>query len=189
MANGNSVDRCAPSSNPHTPIPAEVRATEFWMLVDRSYWEGCWPWMGRYVNKDGYGEFFDGERMVGAHELALRYSTGEIRHPDLDTCHSCNNPLCCNPRHLRYDTRQSNVDDMTSAGRQARGERNGHAKLTGADVVLIRERAERGATGKALADQYGVQPSAITMILTGKRWAHAGGPIRTTHGTRKAPTP
>lgn len=161
-----------------------MRVTRFWSLVDRRGLGECWLWNG-YVNKDGYGEFYDGERMVGAHELAVRYTTGWVKLPHLDTCHSCHTPLCCNPHHLRYATRQGNVDDMTAAGRQARGERHGKSKLSEADVVLIREQVASGATGKAMADQYGVSPGLVTMIVNGKRWQHVGGPIRTEHGNRK----
>jgi hypothetical protein len=164
-------------------ITPEMRATHFWMQVDRGTDDECWPWLG-YVEK-GYGRAFNGVRMVGAHELALTYWTGEQRHPDLDTCHSCNNPICVNPHHLRFDTRQSNVDDATQSGRHARGETNGHAKLTEDDVLTIRRRAASGALGRTLARDFGVSEPAIVGIVNGNRWKHVGGPIRNRHGNTK----
>lgn len=95
-----------------------VKVTAFWELVNRSPGpDQCHPWTG-YVNKDGYGAFFFCGRMVGAHELALTFTTGEYRFPELDTCHSrnCTTRLCCNPLHLRFDTRLSDVVDATAAG-------------------------------------------------------------------------
>jgi hypothetical protein len=158
-------------------ITVEMRVTQFWTQVDRRGPGECWPWTG-YVEKD-YGRFYDGERMVGAHELALTYSTGERRSPGLDTCHSCHNSLCCNPAHLRFDTRQGNVDDMTKAGRQAHGEKNGSAKFTNTQVETIRRRRAAGATGKALAAEYGCSPMEISSIVVGRHYKYVGGPIRT----------
>ena len=161
------------------------RVTEFWGLVDSSGGvDICWPWTG-YLNKDGYGEYHWLGRMVGAHELAVTFTTGEVRAPGLDTCHECDTPGCCNPRHLRFDTRLGNVADAVSRGRHARGETAGAARLTEADVLMIRERAHRGGTGRSLASEYGLSESAITEIIRGRRWPHVGGPIRIGHGNSK----
>lgn len=164
-------------------LATAMRVSRFWMLVDIGGVEACWTWKG-YVEK-GYGQYFFAGRMRGAHELALTFTTGEKRHPDLDTCHSCDVPLCCNPTHLRFDTRQSNVDDCVTRNRHATGERNGHAKLTESDVRIMRVRHANGATGRALAHEYGVSESLVTEILRGKRWKTAGGPIRELHGNSK----
>jgi hypothetical protein len=160
-----------------------MRVTAFWMNVERRGADECWPWTG--YAEGGYGRVFNDGLMVGAHEMALTYFTGERRHPGLDTCHSCNNGICCNPNHLRFDTRQSNVDDMVRSERQAHGERNGHARLTEPQVVQMRERHALGATGRRLASDYGVSEGAVNMILTGARWKNAGGPTRQSHGNRK----
>jgi len=139
------------------------RVTEFWMQVARADDRECWPWTG--YTEDGYGRMFFNGRMTGAHELALTFTTGEARVPSLDTCHSCNNPICCNPRHLRFDTRQGNVDDMMAAGRNV----SPPVKLSEGDIQTIRERIAAGAKQQDLADQYGVSNSLISMIKTGKR--------------------
>lgn len=51
--------------------------------------------------------------------------------------------------------------------------------------MIIRTRAAHGATGRSIAADYGLSESAVTMILTGKRWANVGGPIRNAHGNRR----
>lgn len=149
-----------------------AKVTEFWKLVQVQGEDECWPWTG-YLNEDGYGEFFFLGRMRGAHELALTFTTGETRGPSLDTCHACSRPVCCNPKHLRFDTRRSNVGDMFRAGR------NPHVPrvLTDADVRTIRERRARGAAQEDLAAQYGVSDSLVSMIVNGKKRLAAGGPI------------
>ena len=148
---------------PGETIAAKV--TAFWMQVDRRGPDECWPWTG-YAEK-GYGRVFHEGRMVGAHELALTFTTGEVRAKGLDTCHGCNNPICCNPRHLRFDTRQGNVDDMMAAGRNSPPP----VKLSESDLQTIRLRLAAGARQQDLADQYGVSNSMISMIKTGKRRA------------------
>lgn len=141
------------------------RVTAFWMQVERKGPDECWPWLG--YEEGGYGKVFIKGRMVGAHELAVSFTTGESRLPELDTCHSCDNPICCNPNHLRFDTRQSNVDDMMAAGRHS----HPPAKLSEDDIRIIRDRITAGARQQDLADQYGVSNSLISMIKTGKRRA------------------
>lgn len=146
-------------------VGVAVRVTEFWRQVSMPNENGCRLWTG-YTEK-GYGLFSWDGRMVGAHELALTFTTGERRLPELDTCHRCNVPLCCEPSHLRFDTRASNVADMLAAGTH----RNGSTKLTAADVATIRARLAAGARQKDIAEQYGVSNSLVSQIKSGKRWA------------------
>ena len=147
--------------------------TRFWTLVERKGSAECWPWLGD-TDRSGYGVFHWHGKRVGAHELALSFSTGEARLSQLDTCHSCDNPSCCNPAHLRFDTRAANVADMVARGRQAK-----RMKITAHDVVLIRERRAAGARQKDLAEQFGITDGQVSMIIRGIRWRNAGGPIET----------
>jgi hypothetical protein len=155
--------------------------TVFWLTVGVDCVDKCWIW-GGYI-ENGYGRFFDGSRMRGAHELALEWYSGERRGDGLDTCHNCNTPLCCTPHHLRFDTRASNVADMLAADTH-----NPNRKLSDDDVRVIRERAEAGASGRSLAATYGVSESLVTEIVRGNRRPGAGGPIRTTHGNTRRNT-
>jgi hypothetical protein len=148
-----------------------AKVTEFWQHVEKHSQDQCWPWEG--YSEDGYGRYFFEGQMRGAHELALTFTTGERKAPDLDTCHSCNNPICCNPHHLRFDTRQSNVDDMVRAGRAA----SPSARLNRGQVKTIRERYASGARQSTLADEYAVTISLVSQIVRGHRWADAPGPI------------
>lgn len=154
--------------------PIALRVTEFWMSVERHGPDDCWPWTG-YINEDGYGEFFYENRMIGAHELAVTFTTGERRLPGFDTCHSCGNPPCCNPSHLRFDTRQSNVADMIRMGRQPRP----NQRFTDEQIRVIRLRREAGAPQSLLAEQYECSPSYISQLVNGIARADAGGPIAT----------
>ena len=61
---------------------------------------------------DGYGRF----RGKAAHRWAYATYVGEIPE-GLSVLHSCDNPPCVNPAHLRVGTQQDNVNDMWNRGR------------------------------------------------------------------------
>lgn len=136
-------------------------------------------WTGD-TDRNGYGVFVWHGKRIGAHEAALSFTSGEVRLPQLETCHSCDNPICCNPAHLRFDTRLSNVRDMHDRGRARRAR-----KMTDADVVLIRERRAAGARQKDLAEQFGITDGLVSMIVRGVRWPESGGPIESERAYRR----
>lgn len=69
----------------------------------------CWEWTAQ-LNADGYGRFWDGERMVMAHRWA--YEALEAPIPGgLQIDHLCRNTACVNPDHLEP------VDNKTNSHR------------------------------------------------------------------------
>ena len=170
--------------NQYTTMPIETR---FWSKVDRTAGpDACWPWVAR-VGAGGYGVIRFGSKHRRAHRVAYELAHGPIP-TDLFVCHTCDNPRCCNPRHLWLGSPGDNMADRDSKGRQARGERSGRhtqpgatprgervgtAKLTAAHVLSIRERdTAGGATISALAREYGVTRAAIRAILLRTSWRH-----------------
>jgi hypothetical protein len=136
----------------------------FWGKVQVGQDFECWPWTGRTDDK-GYGRAH-GTR---AHRIACALVHGPI--PDeLGALHSCDNPPCCNPFHLRAGTQQDNAQDALSRGRFSKGERNGNSKLTAAQVAYVIENPE-GKTGTALAAQFGVAKSTISYVRSKRSWA------------------
>lgn len=90
----------------------------FWANVQRTP-DGCWPWMGEITNK-GYGSLSiysnDRRHRVLAHRLSVVIATGA----DIDgrvVMHTCDNPPCVNPDHLRVGTQADNMRDALSKGR------------------------------------------------------------------------
>lgn len=79
----------------------------------------CWLWNAS-VQKQGYGTFWDGSRVVQAHRFALFRATGTIPS-DQHACHTCDTPLCVNPSHLWWGTNKENIDDASSKGRMKHG--------------------------------------------------------------------
>lgn len=103
----------------------------FWRHVDTSGGpDACWPWTGAtQVRRNGQpvGRLFNlhtsNPRVLKAHRVALMIKTGELR--DEDACHSCDNSLCCNARHLHWGTHAENMQERKARnrGHVARGKR------------------------------------------------------------------
>jgi hypothetical protein len=105
-----------------------------------------------------------------AHRVSfLLLRPDEVVADGMCVCHSCDNRACVNPHHLFLGTQADNLRDMREKGRQSRGEAHGHAKLTAADVHLIRCDTR---TQRAIAADYGVSVATVNHARTGKNWGH-----------------
>ena len=106
-----------------------------------------------------------------AHRYAWERSYGPIP-PGLFVCHRCDNPPCCNFKHLFLGTQGDNLADMRAKGRQVYGAAHGRAKLTAAGVVAIRAAyAQGGVRQKDLAATYGVTAGTISKATRRDTWS------------------
>ncbi len=144
----------------------------FWNKVDAKGPDECWPWEAVRL-PNGYGRFLFRRHQILAHRFALSQALGRPIVNGMCVLHSCNNPPCCNPTHLREGTDADNTADMVAMGRQAQqsGEQNPNAKLSWPDVRRIRELYTAGGhTHKKLGREFGVSRRMITLIVNHKRW-------------------
>ena len=89
----------------------------FWSKVDIKGDDECWEW--KNGKSQGYGIFrYDG-RAQKSSRVAYILTHGPIAK-DLHVCHSCDNPPCCNPKHLWLGTNQDNISDKMEKNRQPR---------------------------------------------------------------------
>lgn len=137
--------------------------------------EECWTWR----DYSSYGMFGLNGGTELAHRVAYANGYGEF-DKKLCVLHKCDNPPCCNPKHLFLGTKADNTHDMFDKGRSGvagntwnRGEKCGGAKLTNAQVLEIRKRYTKGViTHAKLAEQYGVSRVAITYVLSRHTYKH-----------------
>lgn len=153
-----------------------MSAHERLALIDPNSDE-CHEWSGnRYPN--GYGFIRVSGRSVSAHRLAYEHFNGPIP-AGMFVCHRCDNPPCCNPRHLFLGTPRDNALDMHRKGRARNGDRGKctgskqHlAKLVEADIPEIRRLYASGVSQQKIADIYGVSQVAISYAVIRKTWKH-----------------
>lgn len=96
------------------PIPLEQR---FWQKVERLGPSDCWPWKGS-VDRDRGTIWVEG-RLRKAPQVAWELYNGAQFPEGKMACHSCDNPLCCNPAHIWAGTMSDNIKDCVSKGRHS----------------------------------------------------------------------
>lgn len=68
---------------------------------------GCHVWNGAR-NKKGYGQIRVGGKQVGVHIVSYKFHVGPIKKgKEID--HTCDNPPCMNPTHLKQVTHKQNI--------------------------------------------------------------------------------
>jgi len=129
----------------------------------------CWLWTGGGVR---YGKTSVGGKSAAVHVLAYELANGPVPE-GLVVRHSCDTPKCVKPAHLSVGTPAQNSRDMTARDRQAKGIRQGSAKMTDESVRECRADYFSGAaTVTQLARRYGLSNSTVGKIVTFKTWKH-----------------
>jgi hypothetical protein len=130
----------------------------FWLRVERGEPDDCWEWQGNFTDKYGM--------------LHRQIHHGPIP-PGMLVMHSCDNPKCVNPRHLKAGTPKENMADMDAKGRRviayAKGEKSHLSVLNEHAVRFIRS---TDMNNSELGRIFGLTPNAIRAVRTRKSWAH-----------------
>lgn len=137
-----------------------------------NYEEICWKWTGG-IDKDGYGRFSlkmgNGILQKRAHRISYALFVGDIPKNKY-VLHKCDTRSCVNPSHLFLGDLEDNMRDMVSKDRQARGERNGNAKLTERHVLEILR--DKKSSNRELSKKYQVSDATISLIKSKEKWKH-----------------
>lgn len=125
----------------------------FWANVQKGEPDECWIWVGGRFRR-GYGSFWVGKKNRSASVISFLLHGGRLTARKPFVLHSCHNPPCVNPRHLRSGTHLQNMADRAEAG----------------------EIRRLYATGKfstrKLAAKFPVGKSTIFSVVGGDGWRH-----------------
>jgi len=146
----------------------------FWNKVSIKSEDECWEWTA--ATRRGYGAFWYEGRHQPASRMVWFFENGEIDN-GLVVCHTCDNPPCCNPKHLFLGTGKDNNDDKVRKKRHGFGEKNGNSKLTEEAVLEIKKlkpavtKANNKELKAALAKKFNVTTGTISDVWT-RGWKH-----------------
>jgi hypothetical protein len=128
-----------------------------------------------YKDRNGYALLRYNGKLEYHHRVAFA-EANSLTMQDIEgkyILHSCDNPACVNPKHLRIGTPADNTADMMSRGRcgwkSQLGETNAASRLTKELVLEIRASP---LTQVELAKKYGVTQANISSIILRKTWKH-----------------
>ena len=123
--------------------------------------DDCWEWKGKLNEKDGRPYFtVDGKRRP-SYVIVLESFTCIKQEEGQVARHDCDNPICCNPYHLKWGSHQDNMDDMKER------ERHGLPKVVIRAIKTLLN--DNNTTQQAIADLYGISREAVSAINTGRR--------------------
>jgi HNH endonuclease len=132
----------------------------FWKHVRTLPDDVCWEWQGSRL-KRGYGTGAYKKRRVLAHKLAYELFISDIPAGML-VRHTCDNPPCCNPRHLILGSSRDNIHDSLRRGRR------GH--LTPLQVAEIRTLRAAGQSLRTIARTLTLPYSTVHYAARADTW-------------------
>lgn len=140
----------------------------------------CWEWQG-VAFANGYGRLSSPietkhEKFHRTHRFVLYLKIGKKRIPKGMKClHKCDNPICCNPKHIYMGDHAQNMRDMKERGRAPKGSSHARSVFSEDDVKLIRFLKDEAAfTLTELVEAFQESKSTISKITSAHRslWQH-----------------
>jgi hypothetical protein len=126
----------------------------------------CWVWT-KYCHVFGYGRIFYEGAQWYTHRLSWMLHFGPIPK-DMLICHHCDNPPCCNPKHLYCGTYKDNMIDCVERNRHVPyfgGRPPDHSNET---IIEARKLYAGGYSMQQVADGFGLSKGYISKLINGK---------------------
>lgn len=140
----------------------------------------CWEWQGCFTKSGIPIMYHEGERTT-VRRVVYQLKYGKKAPQTFVVSTSCGNYRCVCENHIRSVPRakmlektRANTNHALRAAKIAETKRRTEAKLTPAQVQMIRE---SGESNIALASQLGVHHSLLSAIRNGKAWVDYSNPF------------
>jgi len=144
---------------------------DVWKQINRKSEDECWEWIGKSLSK-GYGHLRINNKDCYSHRMVYIETYGSIPE-GLCILHTCNNPKCCNPKHLYVGTHADNMEQMSKDGRSNMGEKHPNSRLSNQIIIKIRFLYSTGKySQKCLGKMVGVSQGQISRIIKKDGWKH-----------------
>jgi len=128
---------------------------------------GCIEW--QLTKSNGYGQLYINRKMTSMHRWVATLVYGAPKANQF-ALHSCDNPSCVNPDHLRWGTAAENSREAVDRDLYLRGQENPFAKLTNLQIPQILEAIAAGESMTAVARKLGVSRTCISDVARGRTW-------------------
>jgi len=132
--------------------------------------DDCWIFKGAR-SRNGYGKIIVDGKLKLAHRMLYIINNGPISK-ELVIMHTCDNPPCCNPNHLKLGTQGDNNRDCVNKKRRKYFTRTYHHNSVFNNIQIKKITSlytgKRGDISK-LAREYGVVKTTISNILKRER--------------------
>ena len=110
----------------------------FWSKVKIGNIDDCWPWIAG-LSGNGYPQINIKGKIVKPSRLSWNMVNGDIPKGKI-ICHTCDNKLCVNPKHLYAGSHSDNLNDRQNRNPVTVEEYGRHKpKLYKGEVWLIRK--------------------------------------------------
>ena len=145
-----------------------------WSKVDKRSEDECWNWKG-FKNEDGYGRTWINDKGYYAHRViySIAFPNSISLNAPKSTdkkgflIHTCDNPACCNPKHLWIGTHADNMADKVAKGRQNKfpGDKGPRCKLTMEQAREARLYRKNGMTITQLMEIFKLSRASMKTLL------------------------
>ena len=129
-----------------------------------------------FIRPNGYAQILlyqrGKRRRFGVHQLVALAFLGPKPSPQHEVAHLDGQRLNNHVSNLAWLLHSENERHKDLHGTRLRGSQIGNAKLTEAQVVLIRQALAVGIRQCVLAQTYRVSDSTVSLIARGKTWRH-----------------
>lgn len=120
-------------------------------------------------DKNGYGRISIKKNRYKTTRVVCQLVYGEPT-PNQQALHSCDNPPCINPDHLRWGTIQENHSEKVKRNRN-KGE-NSTSKLKNSQVYEIKKMMKNGASNSEIMAKFGLSKNIVSNIRCEITWTH-----------------